>query len=214
MRTTINLDDDLLATAARLMGITDRTALIRESLKAIIARESARRLALLGGSQPDFEVPPRRRSESAPRAARTDCVGRDSKMARYGAPVGCPIWRGDALSRCSCRPHGGAPAVYCQDLPVKQMLSGAPSLAINSAPPEVLRRILLGTSARDRKHLLNDSPTAECFCVMWRDLCAVRHRHDHSAKLFRHVRANLQRGQTKRASSRPVRQTQKRIIPA
>ena len=72
VRTTINLDDDLLATAARLTGITDRTALIRESLKAIIARESARRLVLLGGSQPDFEVPPRRRSESAPRAAKTD----------------------------------------------------------------------------------------------------------------------------------------------
>ena len=56
IRTTINLDDDLLATAARLTGITDSTALIREGLKAIIARESARRLALLGGSQPDPEV--------------------------------------------------------------------------------------------------------------------------------------------------------------
>ena len=66
MRTTINLDDDLLATASRLTGITDRTPLIRESLKAIIARESARRLALLGGSMPDFEVPPRRRPEVDP----------------------------------------------------------------------------------------------------------------------------------------------------
>ena len=63
MRTTITLDDDLLAMAARLTGITDRTPLIRESLKAIIARESARRLALLGGSMPDLEVPPRRRPE-------------------------------------------------------------------------------------------------------------------------------------------------------
>ena len=63
MRTTINLDDDLLALASKLTGITDRTPLIRESLKAIIARESARRLALLGGSMPDFEVPPRRRPE-------------------------------------------------------------------------------------------------------------------------------------------------------
>lgn len=66
MRTTINLDDDLLATASRLTGITDRTPLIRESLKAIIARESARRLALLGGSMPDFEVPPRRRPDMKP----------------------------------------------------------------------------------------------------------------------------------------------------
>ena len=61
MRTTINLDDDLLALASKLTGITDRTPLIRESLKAIIERESSRRLALLGGSMPDFEVPPRRR---------------------------------------------------------------------------------------------------------------------------------------------------------
>lgn len=63
MRTTITLDDDLLARASMLTGITDRTPLIRESLKAIIARESARRLALLGGSMPDFEVPPRRRPD-------------------------------------------------------------------------------------------------------------------------------------------------------
>ena len=60
MRITINLDDDLLANAARLTGITGRTALIRESLKALIAFESARQLALLGGSQPDLEVPTRR----------------------------------------------------------------------------------------------------------------------------------------------------------
>ena len=63
MRTTITIDDELLARASMLTGITDRTPLIRESLKAIIARESARRLALLGGSMPDFEVPRRRRSD-------------------------------------------------------------------------------------------------------------------------------------------------------
>ena len=63
MRTTINLDDDLLATASRLTGITDRTPLIGESLKAIIARESARRLALLGGSMPELQLTPRRRPE-------------------------------------------------------------------------------------------------------------------------------------------------------
>ena len=66
MRTTLNIDDDLLAKASMLTGITDRTPLIRESLKAIIARESARRLALLGGSMPDFEVPPRRRPDIEP----------------------------------------------------------------------------------------------------------------------------------------------------
>ena len=63
MRTTITIDDDLLARASMLTGITDRTPLIRESLKAIIARESARRLALLGGSMPDLELTPRRRPE-------------------------------------------------------------------------------------------------------------------------------------------------------
>ena len=63
MRTTINIDDDLLAKASMLTGITDRTPLIRESLKAIIARESARRLALLGGSMPELELTPRRRPE-------------------------------------------------------------------------------------------------------------------------------------------------------
>lgn len=63
MRTTINLDDDLLACASMFTGITDRTPLIRESLKAIIARESARRLALLGGSMPELQLTPRRRPE-------------------------------------------------------------------------------------------------------------------------------------------------------
>ena len=66
MRTTITLDDDLVAKAMQLTGITDRTPLIRESLKAIIARESARRLALLGGSMPELELPPRRRPELEP----------------------------------------------------------------------------------------------------------------------------------------------------
>ena len=66
MRTTINLDDDLLAKTSMLTCITDRTPLISESLKAIIARESARRLALLGGFMPDFEVPPRRRPDIDP----------------------------------------------------------------------------------------------------------------------------------------------------
>ena len=63
MRTTITLDDDLLEKAMRLTGIKDRTPLIRESLKAIIARESARRLALLGGSMPELQLTPRRQPE-------------------------------------------------------------------------------------------------------------------------------------------------------
>jgi Arc/MetJ family transcription regulator len=65
MRTTINIDDDLLERAARLMGAIDRTALVREALKALIERESGRRLSRLGGSQPGLEAPRRRRSVAA-----------------------------------------------------------------------------------------------------------------------------------------------------
>ena len=64
MRSTIALDDDLLAKAQKLAGTMDRSALIRESLKAFIERESARRLAKLGGSQPDLTTAPRRRHEA------------------------------------------------------------------------------------------------------------------------------------------------------
>jgi Arc/MetJ family transcription regulator len=61
MRTTLALDDDLVAKARQLTGLDEKAALIREALKALIARESARRLALLGGSEPDGSAPPRRR---------------------------------------------------------------------------------------------------------------------------------------------------------
>lgn len=64
MRTTINIDDDLLAKAAKLTGSLDRTAMVREGLRALIERESARRLARLGGSQPRLTPAPRRRSET------------------------------------------------------------------------------------------------------------------------------------------------------
>jgi len=65
MRTTVNLDTDLLAEAARLTGVTERTALIHAGLRALIERESACRLARLGGSQPDLEPIPRRRDGAA-----------------------------------------------------------------------------------------------------------------------------------------------------
>lgn len=61
MRTTLNIDDDLLRQAIELTGIAEKATLLRESLKALIERESARRLALLGGSEPQIEAPPRRR---------------------------------------------------------------------------------------------------------------------------------------------------------
>ncbi|MBI1252106.1 MAG: type II toxin-antitoxin system VapB family antitoxin [Alphaproteobacteria bacterium] len=61
MRTTLALDDDLLAEAQALTGMEEKTALVREALKALIERESARRLARLGGSDPKAKAPPRRR---------------------------------------------------------------------------------------------------------------------------------------------------------
>lgn len=65
MRTTMNIDDELLREARRLTGVTEKAALVREGLRALIERESARRLARLGGSEPQLEDVPRRRSESA-----------------------------------------------------------------------------------------------------------------------------------------------------
>ena len=64
MRTTINIDDELLAKATKLAGAMDRTALVSEGLKAFIARESAKRLARLGGTQPGLKAAPRRRQGS------------------------------------------------------------------------------------------------------------------------------------------------------
>ena len=62
MRTTLALDDDLVAQAQKLTGIMEKTALVREALRALIERESARRLARLGGTEPDLAAPPRRPS--------------------------------------------------------------------------------------------------------------------------------------------------------
>ncbi len=65
MRTTLNIDDELLTKAAELTGVEERTALVREGLKALIERESARRLARLGGTEPRAEAPRRRRMKRA-----------------------------------------------------------------------------------------------------------------------------------------------------
>jgi Arc/MetJ family transcription regulator len=64
MRTTVNIDDELLAKATKLAGPMDRTAILSEGLRALIERETARRLALLGGTQPSIKAAPRRRLES------------------------------------------------------------------------------------------------------------------------------------------------------
>ncbi|HEX9562887.1 MAG TPA: type II toxin-antitoxin system VapB family antitoxin [Gemmatimonadaceae bacterium] len=61
MKTTLNLDDELLAEARRLSQIEEKTALVHAGLRALIARESARRLAALGATEPAATVTPRRR---------------------------------------------------------------------------------------------------------------------------------------------------------
>lgn len=65
MKTTLNIDDDLLAEAQRLTRIEEKTALVHAGLEALIARESARRLAALGGTQPALAAIPRRRSTAS-----------------------------------------------------------------------------------------------------------------------------------------------------
>jgi len=61
MRTTLNINEKILEKAAVLTGIKEKTALINLGLEALIARESARRLALLGGTEKDIKAVPRRR---------------------------------------------------------------------------------------------------------------------------------------------------------
>ena len=64
MRTTLNIDDHLLDEACRLSGIKEKTALVRAGLEALIARESARRLGALGGTEKNLRKIPRRRARS------------------------------------------------------------------------------------------------------------------------------------------------------
>lgn len=61
MRTTIAIDDELFAKAQEYAGVTEKSAVVREALKAFVEREAARRLARLGGSDPEAKAPPRRR---------------------------------------------------------------------------------------------------------------------------------------------------------
>lgn len=65
MRTTLNIDDQLLAEAQRITGVNEKAALVREGLRALIERESARRLARLGATEPQLNDVSRRRSDPA-----------------------------------------------------------------------------------------------------------------------------------------------------
>ena len=62
MKTTLNIDDEILAKASRLTGVREKTALVRMGLEALVARYSAQRLAALGGTEPDIKPIPRRRT--------------------------------------------------------------------------------------------------------------------------------------------------------
>jgi len=62
MRTTLNIENDLIEKASRLTGIKEKTSLVRLGLEALIAKESSKRLAKLGGSEKDLKPIPRRRS--------------------------------------------------------------------------------------------------------------------------------------------------------
>ena len=91
MRTTLAIDDLLLNQAQVLTGLKEKSSLVREALKALIERESARRLALLGGTEPALEAAPRRRSattiETVCGFSRYIGVGRPS--ATYQCRVNC-----------------------------------------------------------------------------------------------------------------------------
>ena len=63
MRTTLAIDDELLARAQAFTGLREKSAVVREALRALIERERARRLARLGGSEPGLKAPPRRRPD-------------------------------------------------------------------------------------------------------------------------------------------------------
>lgn len=65
MRTTLNLNDDLLQRASKLTGITEKTSLVHLGLEALIARETARRLAALGGTEKQLRPIRRRRSKKS-----------------------------------------------------------------------------------------------------------------------------------------------------
>ncbi len=63
MRTTLAMDDELLAKAQEFTGIKEKSAVVHEALRALVEREAARRLAMLGGSDAKAKAPPRRRAK-------------------------------------------------------------------------------------------------------------------------------------------------------
>lgn len=69
MRTTLNIDDSLLGRATQLSGLREKTAVVRAGLEALVARESAKRLAALGGSDKGVRPIPRRRAHARRKTA-------------------------------------------------------------------------------------------------------------------------------------------------
>jgi len=65
MKTTLNIDDNLIKNASILTGIKEKTSLVRLGLEALVARESSKRLAKLGGTEKNLQMIPRRRMEGS-----------------------------------------------------------------------------------------------------------------------------------------------------
>ena len=65
MRTTLNIDDSLIKRASKLTGIKEKTSLVRLGLEALVARETSKRLAKLGGTEKNLQIIPRRRMEGS-----------------------------------------------------------------------------------------------------------------------------------------------------
>src|ERR1700677_3640274 len=94
MRTTVALDDELLAKAQALTGVVEKSALVREALKALVERECARRLARLGGTEPELAIAPRQRGEAAlflstARFGSNICGQATAGFLHCSTPVGC-----------------------------------------------------------------------------------------------------------------------------
>ena len=85
MRTTVTLDDKLLAEAHEMTGVAERSTLLHDGLRLLIQREAARRLALLGGSDPGATAAPRRRSAPMAAPARVPSAGKSGTRRGPGS---------------------------------------------------------------------------------------------------------------------------------
>jgi Arc/MetJ family transcription regulator len=97
MRATVSLDDELVSKAQELSGVTERTALLRDALKALIHLEASRRLAAVGGTEPDLEDIKRMRVDRlSPRRKSTEEVYQDATSAATPSERTTLTWQHEA----------------------------------------------------------------------------------------------------------------------